>query len=183
MWSDENLVKVLLGGGVAVIPTDTLYGVVGRALDTKTVERIYQIKNRVPDKPLIILIGSEEELKKFSINLSSKQKEILKKYWPGPVSIIFDCNDSKFEYLHRGTKTLAFRIPNERELRDLLMATGPLVVPSANPEGMPPAENIPEAKYYFKEKVDLYVDGGERSGKASRLIMLSGDGRETVLRV
>src|SRR3989338_2189912 len=184
MWKDENLVKVLRENGVAVMPTDTLYGIVGRAESVSAVNRIYTIRKRNPGKPCIILIGDISELRKFSINFSKKQEAVLEKYWfasgepeeLSPVSIVLDCPDEKISYLHRGTKTLAFRLPAQIGLQDLLKKTGQLVAPSANIEGLPPASNIIEAQKYFGTLVDLYIDGGEIKGKASRVIRLHKDG-------
>jgi len=182
IWEDKNLIEVLENNGVVVMPTDTIYGIVGKALQKNTVERIYKIKGRSPDKPCIVLIGDIKELQKFGIKIIKKQEEILKKYWPGPVSIILDCTDNKFKYLHRGTKTLAFRMPSSQVLRDLLLKVGPLIAPSANPEARLPSKNIEEAKKYFGNFVDLYIDGGELTSKASKLIKLNGDGSLLVLR-
>jgi L-threonylcarbamoyladenylate synthase len=84
--------------------------------------------------------------------------------------------------LHRGTKTLAFRLPSSQSLRTLLIETGPLIAPSANPEGQAPAQNITEAKKYFGDLVDFYLDGGEIHGKASKVIKLHKDGSIHILR-
>jgi len=182
IWNNKNLIRILREGGVVIMPTDTIYGIVGKALEKNTVERIYKIKKRNPEKPCIILIGNINELEKFSVILLEEQKKELEKYWPGPVSIILDCTDDSFEYLHRGTKTLAFRLPALPTLRDLLFKVGPLIAPSANPEALPPAKNIEEAKKYFGDSVDLYIDGGEIEAKASKLIKLNNDGSIIVLR-
>jgi len=175
------------------MPTDTIYGIVGKATDTTVVERIYALRKRDINKPCIILIGDISELEKFSVILSEEQKTKLKKYWftsPKPeseggltqTSIVFDCPDEKFAYLHRGTKTLAFRMPHPENLRNLLKETGPLIAPSANTEGMPPASTIAEAKKYFGDAIDMYVDGGEVEGQASKVIKLNKDGSVLVLR-
>ena len=87
----------------------------------------------------------------------------------------------KFEYLHRGTKTLAFRIPKAAWLRKLLQETGPLIAPSANFEGEPPALTIRAAKKYFGENVDFYADAGRLVSKPSTLIKIE-RGKVTVLR-
>jgi len=181
MWNNENLIKVLQGDGVVVMPTDTIYGLVGKAENVSVVNRIYQMRKRNPDKPCIILIGEISELNKFSINLSKKQRDIIENF-SIPTSFILDCPLEKFSYLHCGTKTLAFRIPFQEDLRKLLLQTGPLIAPSANPEGFFPAKNIDEAKKYFGDSVDLYVDGGNISGKASKIIKLNKDGSLTIIR-
>ena len=191
VWHDKNLVKMLLNNKVVVMPTDTIYGIVGNALNDKVVNRIYDIKKRAPDKPCIVLIGDVKDLEKFSIHLFNEQKEKIKEYWSfektqdfnqRPVSIVFDCIDQKFFYLHRGTQTLAFRLPKQTGLQDLLRETGPLIAPSANIEGLSPANNIHEAKNYFHELVDLYIDGGERGGVPSKVIKLHKDGSIHILR-
>lgn len=184
LWGSEGLLKTLQEGGVAVIPTDTIYGIVGKASDSSVVERIYRIRKRAPQKPCIILISDIGELEKFSITLSVEQKNQLEEYWskPDPVSIVLDCPNDRFTYLHRGTHTLAFRMPHQEELRELLRRTGPIVAPSANTEGMSPAQNIEEAKKYFGDSIDMYIDGGDIQGNPSKIIKLHKDGSVTILR-
>jgi len=182
MNEKENLIKILKDGGVAVMPTDTIYGLVGSALNKLTVERIYGIRQREENRPCIILIGDIEELGRFNINLSDVQKLEIQKHWPGSVSIIFDCPDDSLEYLHRGTKTLAFRLPKSRDLGQLLKETGPLTAPSANITGQPNAKNVQEAREYFDNSVDFYLDGGEMLGKASKILRLHKNGSVSILR-
>lgn len=181
VWQDKNLVKVLEGGGVVVMRTDTLYGIVGKALDEKVVNRIYGARKRNPEKPCIILIHDIDELEKFSIKISEAQKNKIKEFRE-PTSFILDCPNEAFSYLHRGTKTLAFRLPLQKDLQNLLKQTGPLIAPSANLEAKPPSENISQAKKYFGDLVDLYVDGGEIKGSPSKVIRLHKDGSVEVLR-
>jgi L-threonylcarbamoyladenylate synthase len=149
---------------VFVCATDTLYGICTSAFNKKNVERIYDIKGRDSSKPFIILISHNNDLKKFGISLSHIQKEFLRHVWPAKVSVIFSCPSKKFDYLHRGVDSLAFRMPNKRSIQDILEVTGPLVAPSANPEGLPPAETITEAREYFGEKIDEYISGGKSKG-------------------
>lgn len=171
-------IKILKKGGVGIIPTDTLYGIVASAFSKSAVERIYKIKGRNKNKPFIILISSIDDLKKFGISnsLILKHSSIFKKVWPGKVSIILKVKLEKFKYLHRGFKTLAFRIPKNNFLQKILKKSGPLVAPSANFEGKKPASNITEAKLYFRKNVDFYIAGRKLEGKPSSLIALTKDG-------
>ena len=170
--------KVLEDGGVVVLPTDTLYGIIGRALSKKTVEKIYEIKGRNENKPFIVLITSYKDLGLFGVKIDKKQAKFLEKIWPGKVSVILPCNLSKFKYIHRGVESIAFRIigKKNKNLFNLIKKVGPLVAPSANTENDKPAENIKEAKNYFNDKVDLYINGGERKFKSSTLIKLENNG-------
>lgn len=169
---NKNITQLLKNEGVGVLGTDTIYGLVGSALSKKTVERIYQLKKRAPSKPFIILISSIEDLKLFEINFDHDPQTInhLQSLWPNPVSVILPCKDKKFKYLHRETKTLAFRIPNKLNLLEILKQTGPLVAPSANPEGLPPTQTIKEAKKYFGDNIDFYLDEGKIISQSSTLI-------------
>jgi L-threonylcarbamoyladenylate synthase len=160
------------------MPTDTLYGIVGRAGDSDTVERIYKLRKRAPEKPCIILIGDWGEVEKFGINISKIKIPMTNV----PTSFVLDCPGEEFAYLHRGTNTLAFRMPTQLELQNLLMQTGPLIAPSANLEGAEPARNIEQAKKYFSDSVDLYIDAGEITGKPSKVIKLREDGTSVILR-
>lgn len=163
----EKAIKILKEDGIGVLATDTLYGLVGSALSPKTVERIYRIKGRDTTKPLIVLIGSLDDLKLFKVEAD---KKLLAKYWPGKVSIILPCDNEDFAYLHRGKKSLAFRFPKKESLITLLKETGPLVAPSANPEGSKPAETIKQAKEYFNDSIDFYLDEGKLTSLPSTLI-------------
>ncbi len=179
-----DIIQIIKKGGVVVMPTDTIYGICADALNKKSVERVYEIRKRNPDKPCIILISKITDLKKFGISEKFIRTNglTLNTYWPGKVSIILPCTSKKFTYLHRGTNSLAFRLPNKKSLNDILKKTGPLIAPSANIEGLKPAESIDQAKKYFGDEVDLYIAGGRLLGKPSKLIRINENGRIEVLR-
>lgn len=173
-----SIQHLLNNGGIGILPTDTLYGLVGQALSQAAVERIYRVKGRKPTKPLIILIGAVSDIQKFGVprKIIQEHIKILSGLWPGKVSVILPVgkeNQKKFRYLHRGTNSLAFRLPRKKNLQALLKKTGPLVAPSANPEGLTPAETVREAKKYFNDSVDFYIPGGRKKGKPSVLVSLA----------
>jgi len=172
----EDTIYLLKNNGVGVILTDTIYGLVGSAMSKKVVDRIYKLKQRNENKSLIILISSIDDLKKFDVKITDKAKSFMQQYWPGKVSIILPFTNTKYEYLDKvGDNTLAFRIPNKDDLIAIIKETGPLVAPSANPEGMPPAKKISEAKKYFGEDVDFYFDEGEAISLPSTLVKIDGE--------
>lgn len=166
------MISLLKNDGIGVLPTDTLYGIVGSAFSEKAIDRIYALKGRDENKPFIILISSPSDLVTFGIKLSASEQEFLHSVWPGPVSVILPCPLKKYAYLHRGTESLAFRVPKSRKLRTFLEKTGPLVAPSANMQGQPPASIIREAKRYFGDKADFYIAAGKKEGKPSKLVSL-----------
>jgi L-threonylcarbamoyladenylate synthase len=190
---------LLKEGAIGVIPTDTIYGICTSAFNRKSVEKVYKLRKRNPNKPCIILISSFDDLKKFNVKLKSWQRKILEKLWPGKVSVVLsprinadttlinaDNKNNKsnryqrssglykrsfVEYLHRGTNSLSFRLPKDKLILNILKISGPLIAPSANWEGYQPAKNIREAKKYFGNKV-FYLDRGDLISKPSTLIDL-----------
>ncbi|MDP3948442.1 MAG: L-threonylcarbamoyladenylate synthase [bacterium] len=187
---NSDAARILKNGGIGVIPTDTIYGVVCSALSKKSVNKVYQLRGRSQNKPVIVLIGSKFNVRMFGVSLNARTSNILNKFWPGPVSVILQMANSsavanamadkkeqitKFKYLHRGRKAIAFRLPKNTVLRRFLKKTGPLIAPSANFEGEPPAKTIKEAQKYFGNKVGFYIDGGKLKSKPSTLVSISDD--------
>ncbi|HHG75433.1 MAG TPA: threonylcarbamoyl-AMP synthase [Persephonella sp.] len=169
----DKAVEVIKKGGVIVAPTDTLYGLLADALNKEAVERVYSLKKRSPDKPLIILIPSIEYLSKFGIKPSGAERKLLEKKG---LTVVIDLKNGRFEYLHRGKNSLAFRIPDYKPLIEFIKKVErPLVAPSANPEGKSPPEDIKKAVEYFGDKVDLYVDKGKKNGLPSTIVKVNKD--------
>lgn len=157
MTEIKLIVDILLKSGVIIIATDTLYGILALAHSRSAVDKVYKIKQRSPKKPPIVLIS---DLSQIIDKPSPKQLVILKSYWPGPNSIILPSSNAP-HWLSRGQDGIAYRLINKGLLADLIRQTGPLIAPSANPEGKPPAKDISQAKQYFGDQVDLYIDSGE----------------------
>jgi L-threonylcarbamoyladenylate synthase len=173
---DKNTTAIsalLLEGKVGVVPTDTLYGFSCSALNKSSVERIYRLKKREDHKPFIILTDSVTRLINFDIKLSDADASVLNRLWPDKVSVIVPCENDKFEYLHRGTKQLAFRIPNHKPLLKLLGITGPLVSTSVNVSGEDPVADVNRAVEIFAEGVDFYVDTGVLTSKPTTVLKLT----------
>ena len=177
----NDIAKALKENKTAVFPTDTLYGILANALNKELVEKVYKIKKRNPEKPYVILVPSVEKIRIFNPHISEKEEKLLKH---GGITVILKLkNPEKWYYLHRGTNSLAFRIPKEEKIRQLLeLVDLPLIAPSANPEGEIPAKDIKEAYNYFKNGIDLYFDGGTiKNTKPSTIIKFEND-ELTILR-
>ncbi len=172
--------KILKSGGIVVLPTDTLYGLCASAYDKKAIEKIYKIKERDKSKPLITLIHSLDDLKQFGIKVNNEQAKFLEKIWPGKVTIEFKHSLKIFSNIRAGHDYSGFRMigENNKNLFSLIKKVGSIVAPSANKESFTPAETIKEAKVYFGEQVDLYINGGKRTGAPSTLIRVNNDNIE-----
>ena len=139
---------------------------------------------------MIILLADGDAITRFGIAIRDEERQLLGRYWPGKISIVFPLASrtddgvdisEKYRYLHRGSESLCFRVPDDVALRELLRKTGPLVAPSANPSGHPPAMTAVEARTYFGDQVDIYIDSGRVESEPSTVARLD-DGRLVVLR-
>ncbi len=175
---------------IIITQTDTIYGIIAPAFDRFSVERVYDIKGRSETKPCIILLLSIQELEQFGIYSDEQQKQILKSLWntPRPTSIILNIPESEKErlvYLHRGANSLAFRLITKPDtLVNLLQTYGPMIAPSANPEGKPPAQNLDQAKEYFKDTTGIIYKESSYPGttEPSRIVRISVDNSLEIIR-
>ncbi len=180
-FKNPKLTDLIKAGGIGVIPTDTIYGIVCSAFDAEAVDALFAIKGRSKGKPPIILISQLSDIGRFGVKLTPENRAVLDRLWPGRVSVVLPYAGSKLGYLSRGQGSLTFRLPDDAKLLELIRKTGPLVAPSANPEGLDPATDIDEIMTYFVGKIDFAVDGGHIEGNSSTLVRLT-DGKTVVLR-
>jgi L-threonylcarbamoyladenylate synthase len=164
---DEQLISILKNDGIIVMLTDTLYGILGSAASKKAVARIFEVKGRSSKKPLIVFISDISQIAGFGVK---KVPEDLKSIWPDQITVVLPASANKFKYIHRGINTIAFRMPKNKRLIELIREVGPLVAPSANPQGKEPAKNITEAKKYFGKDIDMYVPGVLKKSQPSTIL-------------
>jgi len=177
--NDPEIARILMAGGVGVLRTDTLYGLVARADDEVAVGRIYELKGRDDDKSPIVLIDGYDQLYDQPFDETNM---FLESVWPGPVSVILPSSDAP-EWIRRSNDSVAYRMPDDDALRHLVRTTGPLIAPSANPQGAAPALDSTEASTYFGDGVDFYVDAGRvNDATPSQLVKIDIDGSATRLR-
>lgn len=176
--TDDNLIQLLQGGAVGVLPTDTVYGLVASANDPQAVARLYGLKHR-ERKPGTLIAASIDQL----VELGFKRRYLtpVSQFWPGAVSVVIPC-DTDLQHLHQGVGSLAVRIPDNPALLELLQKTGPLQTSSANQPGDPPAVTVSEAETCFSDSVDFYVDGGDLSDQLPSTVIRVIDDAIEVLR-
>lgn len=161
LFNLETAVEILLDGGVGVLPTDTVYGLVAAATHKDAVIQLYRLKNR-EHKPGTVIAADVQQL--VELGLEFEDLKVAEHLWPDSLSVIIPA-DETLAYLHQGASSLAVRIPKDKKFRSMLKQSGPLLTSSANHPGEPPANSIQEAIAYFGESIDFYVDGGDLSGR------------------
>ena len=159
----DNAAGVLKGGGVVLFPTETVYGLGGDGVDPAVVERIYRIKKRSGDKPLVRLIADQGEVR--SLLSGEGQVRLLDRYWPGPLTVILRTE---------GGKTRGYRIPGYDFIRQMIEMSGvEMVATSANRSGEPAITDGVTARSEFGGRVDLIIDGGKVMGRSSTVLDLA----------
>lgn len=147
---------------VVAIPTETVYGLAANIYSEKAVEKIYEIKNRPRNNPLIVHLKSEKELYKFAINIPIKAKILSKAFWPGPLTLVLEKSALVPEHITSGKNTVALRVPAKKIILELLNEIDfPLAAPSANPSNKTSATSRKHVEMYFKNSSLVYaLDGG-----------------------
>ncbi len=162
LYAANEVVKVINDGGIVVSPTDTVYGMLADAFNTDAVNKIYSIKEREKNKPLLILLSNLESVSKFS---DKEVPDKIKKNIPGELTFImplFNELKNTFSYLK---DTVALRIPNDKYMQFILKGTNPLVAPSANPSGYGVILDGNELVELYKDKADLIINAGVLENK------------------
>lgn len=159
--SIESLIEasnILNNDGVVVFPTETVYGI-GAIVSSKiAVEKIYKVKGRPSDNPLIIHINDKKDIYKYAFNISDKAKKIIEVFWPGPISIILKKKNIG-DYITAGLDTVAIRNPKNKIARKLISLAGDAIAaPSANFSGRP-SGTASSHVMNFDGKVDAIIIG------------------------
>jgi len=176
--SDRALVDLLHAGSIGVLPTYTVYGLVASAHLPDAATRVLETKGR-PLKPGTLVAADIEQL--ATLGIKTRYLKAVEQFWPGAVSVVLPMGP-ELAYLHSGAYGLPVRIPDHPELLKLLKQTGPLITTSANLPDQPPATNLEEARAYFGDRVDFYVDGGDLSNHVPSTIIRIVDDAVEILR-
>lgn len=149
-------------GGIVAFPTETVYGLGADALNENAVAKIFEAKGRPQDNPLIIHVA-DFNIDEYVTEVPDMAKEIMKKFWPGPITIILNKKEIVPDVTSAGLNTIGIRMPQNNIARELIKASGvPIAAPSANISGRPSPTDMESCVEDLNEKVD-YIIGGENS--------------------
>ena len=156
---------ILKNSGIIAYPTESFYALGVLATDKEAVRRLYALKERPAVKPLPVIVGDMETLESVITNIPSSAEYLIKRFWPGPLTLIFKARENIPGLLTGNTGKVAVRIPGESVALDLARALRlPITATSANPSGKPPAQYPDAVIDYFRGKIDLVIDGGKTPG-------------------
>ncbi len=170
-FSNKKIAYIIRNGGVVIFPTDTAYGIGCLMENSKAVKKVYEIRKRSHEKAVPVLFSSIRMIKKYVKPFDSNIINLMKKHWPGGLTIILPVKTSKVPSLVRaGKKTIGVRIPNHKPLLKLIRSTGPIIAPSANFAGDLTPFTFSELDKKLISKVDLVVRGKTSLKKSSTVI-------------
>ena len=153
--------EILKQGGLVAFPTETVYGLGANALDAKAAERTYAAKGRPSDNPLIVHIADADALEAIVKNVPEKAYAVIEKFWPGPLTLIFEKDDKVPYGTTGGLDTVAVRMPVNEIARQLIRAGGGYVsAPSANTSGRPSPTSAQHVAEDLEGKIEMILDGG-----------------------
>ena len=179
----EEAVACIQGGGIVAFPTETYYGLAVDPNCEEAVERVFEIKKRQSNKPLLLLVASSDQLQKVVVDVPKAYLPLMSRYWPGPLTLIFQAKTSVSRRITGGTQTVGVRISSHPVARELVKRTGnPITATSANISGMLPAESAHDVEKVFKGVIDLIIDGGQTRGGLCSTILGFRNRRLVVLR-
>lgn len=154
--------NILKNGGLVAFPTETVYGLGGNAYDKNASGKIYAAKGRPSDNPLIVHIADEDSLYEVASFVPEKAVLMMKKYWPGPLTMVFKKKDIVPYETTGGLDTVAVRMPNHKVALEMIKAAGvPIAAPSANTSGRPSPTKASHVVEDLDGKIDMILDGGE----------------------
>ncbi|MCX7984722.1 MAG: L-threonylcarbamoyladenylate synthase [Bacteroidetes bacterium] len=157
----HDALVILRGGGIIAFPTETVYGLGADALNTSAVKRVYEVKGRPSNNPLIVHIASISDGVIFSKNLPPVAYKLAEYFWPGPLTLIVEANDKVPRVVTGGLDTVALRVPKQEFTLTVLREFGSGIVgPSANISGRPSPTLAAHVLQDFDGKIDLILDAG-----------------------
>jgi L-threonylcarbamoyladenylate synthase len=176
--------QILEAGDLVGIPTETVYGLAGNALDADAVAKIFETKNRPSFDPLILHTSRVDLALDFVIEIPEALKPLAAAFWPGPLTLLLPRKSIVPDLVTSGLDTVAVRIPSHPLIRDLLAALDfPLAAPSANPFGYISPTQASHVNDQLGEKIAYILDGGScEVGLESTIVGLE-DGQVTVYRL
>jgi len=173
----QQAANIIINGGVIGYPTETIYGLGADALNEKAINRIYELKGREKNKPILILAKNVEQVKQLTASFPETAQLLANKFWPGPLTIVFPAADKLSHLLTGDNRTIGIRVSDNKICQELLNLTGaPITSTSGNISGGENPVSATEVEKSFGEKLDMIVDGGNTlSGVTSTVVSVVDD--------
>jgi L-threonylcarbamoyladenylate synthase len=170
----KQAAQIICDGGLVVLPTDTVYGLVCDATNPQAVRKLFQIKKRPLAQPLSIALSDLSYIYKYVGNIPDLAEKLAKKFLPGPLTLVLKKSNLIPDIVTAGRDDIGVRIPDSKIIVVLIkLARRPIVIPSANIHNRPSPTTAQQALKDLNGKVDLILDGGKtKHGIESTVVSL-----------
>jgi len=154
-----HIVKTLRQGGVIAFPTETIYGLGVDIFNEKAVNKLYQLKGRDFNKPLSIFVSSLKMLENYVEEIPPQAKELIQKYWAGPLTLVFKASSKVPKFVLAGGNTIGIRMSSHKIINEIVERLGhPITATSANISGKKEALTADEVRQYFPSGLDYIIE-------------------------
>ena len=179
----KEVARTIRQGGIAVFPTETVYGIGTNGLKENSVKRLYEVKQRPLNKPISLLVNGINMINEIAQEITDLEKALIKEFFPGPLTIILKKKDTVPNIVTANSNMVGVRMPsNEIALKLIEYAGVPIATPSANISGKTSGTNMEDIMKDFEEKVDYFIDDGPSKIGISSTIVQVIDGVPHILR-
>lgn len=164
-------IEVFNKGGIVIFPTDTAYGIGCRMDNEESIQRLYEMRSRPANKPILALVNSISMAEEYT-DFTTEAKKFAKEHWPGPLTVILKCKKEKVpENARAKGDTLAIRLPDNKIMQEIISMIGvPILAPSANSSGEPTPYSLSEVSTELIKKADFVLEGEGIYRKESTII-------------
>ena len=171
----EKAIAALKAGELAVLPTETVYGIFADATNEAAVQKLYAVKGRPVEKALNMNVSDYDTILRFSVHQPAYLEKLVQTFLPGPLTIILEASPEVPEWIHVGKTTVGFRMPSIPATQEVIKALGVLVGPSANLTGSPSPRFYDDLTSAILDKAAVALQDDSVSGLDTTILDLSGE--------
>lgn len=170
---DSKYIQLINSGEVVAFPTETVYGLGADAWNPTAIQKVFAVKGRPSDNPLIVHISDTKQAEDFALEIPETAKKLMNAFWPGPLSLVLKKKPEVLDAVTAGLDTVAIRMPNHPLALELISQTGALVAPSANTSGKPSPTKAEHVRQDFGENFPVIDGKATKIGLESTVVDLS----------
>lgn len=168
----QKAAEVLKTGGLVAFPTESFYGLAVNIMDPVAIRRLFEVKGRSPDQPILLLLGSVSDLERYAAQVPPLSRSLIRRFWPGGLTLIFEAAQDLSPLLTAGTGKIGLRLSSHPLATGLAQAFGkPITGSSANLSGQPAISDAQTVLDSLGDQVDLVLDGGQTKGGLGSTIL------------
>lgn len=180
-YAIERALELIRNGELVAFPTDTVYGLGAQAIDLQAIQKLFQVKDRDPNRAIPILLGGLDQLDLVTVSMGYMALRLAEVFWPGPLTLVVPRHPSLPDIIAPGN-TIGIRMPDHPLALSLLGVSGPLATTSANLSGASSPQTAQEVWAQLNRRIPLILDGGRTPGGVPSTVVSCTDKEPVVLR-